>query len=83
MERDVVIAVANSPGVLNSYVWIAWRSWVLKTAKGFDPLLNRPLTQGFAAAIASHVSPHSSSAHSASRNAHFDGAFSLALAGRQ
>jgi hypothetical protein len=26
MEREVVIAVANSPGVLDFYVWIAWKS---------------------------------------------------------
>jgi hypothetical protein len=32
MEREIVIALANSPGVLDFYVWIAWRSWVLKSA---------------------------------------------------
>jgi len=38
MEREVVIALANSPGVLDFYVWIAWKSWVLKTGKVFIPL---------------------------------------------
>jgi hypothetical protein len=26
MEREIVIALANSPGVLDFYIWIAW-SW--------------------------------------------------------
>src|SRR5215469_11540980 len=26
MEREIVIALANSPGVLDFYVWIAWKS---------------------------------------------------------
>jgi hypothetical protein len=38
MEREVVIALANSPGVLDFYVWIAWKSWVLKTARVSVPL---------------------------------------------
>jgi hypothetical protein len=38
MEREVVIALANSPGVLDFYVWIAWKSWVLKTRKVSIPL---------------------------------------------
>jgi hypothetical protein len=33
MEREVVIALANSPGVLDFYVRIAWKSWVLKSAR--------------------------------------------------
>jgi len=33
IEREVVIALANSPGVLNFYVWIAWKSWVLTGGK--------------------------------------------------
>ena len=38
MEREVVIALANSPGVLDFYVWLAWKSWVLKTGKALIPL---------------------------------------------
>jgi len=38
MEREVVIALANSPGVLDFYVWLAWKSWVLKTRKTSIPL---------------------------------------------
>jgi len=38
MEREIVIAFANSPGVLDFYVWLAWKSWVLKTGKAFVPL---------------------------------------------
>lgn len=38
MEREVVVALANSPGVLDFYVWIAWKSWVLKFGKVSVPL---------------------------------------------
>ena len=38
MEREVVIALANSPGVLDFYVWLAWKSWVLKKGKASIPL---------------------------------------------
>jgi hypothetical protein len=40
MEREVVIALANSPGVLDFYVWIAWKSWVLKSAEIRVPLFS-------------------------------------------
>jgi hypothetical protein len=35
MEREIVIALANSPGVLDFYIWIAWKSWVLKYGISF------------------------------------------------
>jgi len=38
MEREVVIALANSPGVLDFYVWLAWKTWVLKAGKTSIPL---------------------------------------------
>ncbi len=38
MEREIVIALANSPGVLDFYLWIAWRSWVLKSGTVRVPL---------------------------------------------
>ncbi len=38
IEREVVIALANSPGVLDFYVWIAWKSWVLRGGKISIPL---------------------------------------------
>ena len=40
MEREIVIALANSPGVLDFYVWIAWRSWVLKSVTMRVPLFS-------------------------------------------
>jgi hypothetical protein len=40
MEREVVIALANSPGVLDFYVWIAWKSWVLKSPRAYVPLFS-------------------------------------------
>ena len=41
MEREIVIAVANSPGVLDFYIWIVWKSWVLKSGKSRVPLFWR------------------------------------------
>jgi Plasmid encoded RepA protein len=29
VERHVVAALANAPGVLDFYVWIAWKSWIV------------------------------------------------------
>lgn len=40
MEREVVNALANCPGVLDFYVWIAWKSWVLKTGAVRIPLFS-------------------------------------------
>ncbi len=40
MEREVVIALANSPGVLDFYVWIAWKSWVVKAGEVSVPLFS-------------------------------------------
>ncbi len=40
MEREIVIALANSPGVLDFYIWIAWKSWVLKSARAYVPLFS-------------------------------------------
>jgi Plasmid encoded RepA protein len=40
IEREVVIALANSPGALDFYVWIAWKSWVLKGSKISIPLFS-------------------------------------------
>jgi hypothetical protein len=40
MEREIVIALANSPGVLDFYIWITWRSWVLKSGKAYVPLFS-------------------------------------------
>jgi hypothetical protein len=40
MEREIVIALANSPGVLDFYIWIAWKSWVLKSGRIRVPLFS-------------------------------------------
>ena len=40
VEREVVIALANSPGVLDFYIWIAWKSWVLKSPRTHIPLFS-------------------------------------------
>jgi len=40
IEREIVIALANSPGVLDFYLWIAWKSWVVKSAKAYVPLFS-------------------------------------------
>jgi hypothetical protein len=40
VEREIVIALANSPGVLDFYIWIAWRSWVLKSGNIRVPIFS-------------------------------------------
>jgi hypothetical protein len=40
MEREIVIALANSPGVLDFCIWIAWRTWVLKSGNIRLPLFS-------------------------------------------
>jgi hypothetical protein len=40
MEREVVIALANSPGVLDFYIWIAWRSWTVRSGKIRVPIFS-------------------------------------------
>ena len=40
MEREVVIAMAHSPGVLDFYIWIAWKSWVLKSGRTYVPFFS-------------------------------------------
>src|SRR5215472_10578998 len=40
MEREVVIALASSPGVLDFYIWVAWKSWVLESARIRVPLFS-------------------------------------------
>ena len=40
MEREVVSALSNSPGVLDFYIWIAWKSWVLKSGTTRVPLFS-------------------------------------------
>ncbi|HEV2498968.1 MAG TPA: replication protein RepA [Terriglobia bacterium] len=29
IERYVVVALANAPGVLDFYLWIVWKSWTI------------------------------------------------------
>jgi len=33
IERRVVAALANAPGILDLYVWLAWRSWSLEAGR--------------------------------------------------
>ena len=40
MEREIVIALANSPGVLDFYIWLAWKSWILKSGRTRVPLFS-------------------------------------------
>ena len=40
MEQEIVIALANSPGVLDFYIWIAWRSWALKSGNIRVPIFS-------------------------------------------
>jgi hypothetical protein len=39
VEREVVAALANAPGVLDFYVWLAWKTWSLRGRTSRIPLL--------------------------------------------
>ena len=39
VEREVVAALANAPGVLDFYVWLVWKSWSLRGQTARIPLL--------------------------------------------
>jgi len=39
VERNVVVALANAPGVLDFYMWLAWRSWTIKVGCVSVPLI--------------------------------------------
>ena len=39
VEREVVAALANAPGVLDFYVWLVWKSWSLRGRTARIPLL--------------------------------------------
>jgi len=38
VEREAVALLANAPGALDLYVWLAWRSWAVKTEAVRVPL---------------------------------------------
>jgi len=38
VEREVVAALANAPGVLDLYLWLAWKTWSLKSTYARIPL---------------------------------------------
>ena len=54
MEREIVIALANSPGVLDFHVWISWKSWVLKSGKIRVPLFS---PSGLKQQLGCHIHP--------------------------
>jgi Plasmid encoded RepA protein len=39
VEREVVAALANAPGLLDFYVWLVWKSWSLRERMARIPLL--------------------------------------------
>ncbi|MGH9440422.1 MAG: replication protein RepA, partial [Terriglobia bacterium] len=39
VEREVIAALANAPGLLDFYVWLAWKSWSLRGHSVRIPLL--------------------------------------------
>lgn len=39
VERNVVVALANAPGVLDFYMWLVWRSWTIKFGSVTIPLV--------------------------------------------
>jgi hypothetical protein len=40
VEREVVIALAGSPGVLDFYIWMAWKTWTLNHDQTRIPLFS-------------------------------------------
>ena len=39
VERTVVAALANAPGVLDFYMWLVWRSWTIRSGSISVPLI--------------------------------------------
>jgi Plasmid encoded RepA protein len=39
VEREVVAALANAPGVLDFYIWLVWKTWSLRGRTARIPLL--------------------------------------------
>lgn len=39
VERQVVAALANAPGVLDFYMWLVWRTWTIKAGSVSVPLV--------------------------------------------
>jgi Plasmid encoded RepA protein len=39
VERHVVAALANAPGVLDFYMWLVWRTWTINTGSVSVPLV--------------------------------------------
>lgn len=39
VERNVVAALANAPGLLDFYMWLVWRSWTIKAGSVSVPLV--------------------------------------------
>jgi hypothetical protein len=38
VEREVIAAFAHSPGVLDFYLWLVWKSWTVSGTSAFVPL---------------------------------------------
>jgi len=38
VEREVIAALAHAPGVLDFYLWLAWKSWAPNGSPAFVPL---------------------------------------------
>jgi len=39
VEREAIAALAHAPGVLDSYMWLVWKSWTVKSRPASVPLL--------------------------------------------
>lgn len=46
VERHIVASLANTPGLLDFYVWIVWKSWTLKSGPAQIPLFGSQGLQG-------------------------------------
>jgi hypothetical protein len=41
-EREVVAALAHAPGILDFYIWLVWRSWIVNGSSAHVPLFTDP-----------------------------------------
>ncbi|MGH9449726.1 MAG: replication protein RepA, partial [Terriglobia bacterium] len=45
VERNVVAALANAPGVLDFYMWLVWKTWTLKSSAVIPLVAERGLNE--------------------------------------
>jgi len=54
VERKVVAALAHAPGILDFYIWLVWRSWIVNGSEAYVPLFTN---SGLCAQLGTTVYP--------------------------